>query len=408
MRQMKIKNFGPIKNGFNDNNGYFEVKRVTIFIGDQGTGKSTVAKLFSTFSWLEKAIYRGDYENISVDDFKDLVEMQQIPCSYFVENTEIVYKGIAYNFIYKNNEFFFGKSKTFENYVRSKVMYFSAERNLLSILKNIEDNNNIPNMLSVFSNRYESAKEYFKTKTINLPLDNYSIELDSDKSVYVNTKESQVSLNQASSGMQSLVPIILTEKYLNETIEKKLIEKLKNVRAVTFQKSILKKINDDELKRKVKTFFVSGIRANFKKEELDLLQNLLKTDFNYCLTSIIEEPELNLYPISQKNILKELISVVNQNKNNSLFITTHSPYILGTLNNLIYAGNLTEQKFDCEKIISNKNQISIRNISAYKIQNGDIKSIIDDELKLIKNSEIDECSDLINDEYAKLENIELS
>lgn len=73
MRQMKIKNFGPIKNGFNDNNGYFEVKRVTIFIGDQGKGKITVAKLFSTFSWLEKAIYRGQYSQfISTNVGKDL------------------------------------------------------------------------------------------------------------------------------------------------------------------------------------------------------------------------------------------------------------------------------------------------------------------------------------------------
>lgn len=57
----------------NLSNGYFEVKRVTIFIGDQGTGKITVAKLFSTFSWLEKAIYRGQYSQfISTNVGKDL------------------------------------------------------------------------------------------------------------------------------------------------------------------------------------------------------------------------------------------------------------------------------------------------------------------------------------------------
>ena len=29
---------------------------------DQGTGKTTVAKLFSLCSWLEKTFFRGDYD----------------------------------------------------------------------------------------------------------------------------------------------------------------------------------------------------------------------------------------------------------------------------------------------------------------------------------------------------------
>ena len=50
-----INDFGPIK--------YIDlpIKRVNILIGDQGTGKSTVAKLISTFTWIEKALVRGDY-----------------------------------------------------------------------------------------------------------------------------------------------------------------------------------------------------------------------------------------------------------------------------------------------------------------------------------------------------------
>ena len=43
-----VKSFGPVK----DLDITF--KKVTLFIGDQGTGKSCVAKLFSMFKWLEK------------------------------------------------------------------------------------------------------------------------------------------------------------------------------------------------------------------------------------------------------------------------------------------------------------------------------------------------------------------
>ena len=45
-----LKNFGPIGPGLSDNGGWIDFQRVTVFIGNQGAGKSTVAKLFSTFS----------------------------------------------------------------------------------------------------------------------------------------------------------------------------------------------------------------------------------------------------------------------------------------------------------------------------------------------------------------------
>lgn len=47
-----IKNFGPIAEAAID------VNKVTVLIGRQGSGKSTVAKLYSVFSWLEKSLMR--------------------------------------------------------------------------------------------------------------------------------------------------------------------------------------------------------------------------------------------------------------------------------------------------------------------------------------------------------------
>lgn len=60
MSSIRIKNFGPIKAGLLENNGWIEVKKATIFIGNQGSGRSTIAKLISTFLWIEKALVRGD------------------------------------------------------------------------------------------------------------------------------------------------------------------------------------------------------------------------------------------------------------------------------------------------------------------------------------------------------------
>lgn len=59
MARIRIKNFGPIKEGCSDNDGWIEIRKVSVFIGNQGGGKSCIAKLISTFTWMEKVLVRG-------------------------------------------------------------------------------------------------------------------------------------------------------------------------------------------------------------------------------------------------------------------------------------------------------------------------------------------------------------
>jgi len=60
MTRLCIRNFGPVKDGFTASaDGFFDIYRITLFIGGQGTGKSTVAKLVSVFLWLEKQLMQG-------------------------------------------------------------------------------------------------------------------------------------------------------------------------------------------------------------------------------------------------------------------------------------------------------------------------------------------------------------
>lgn len=50
----------------------------------------------------------------------------------------------------------------------------------------------------------------------------------------------------------------------------------------------------------------------------------------------MEEPESHLFPDAQKDMAEALGLFAN--KNNQLMVTTHSPYILGAFNNLLYSG----------------------------------------------------------------------
>jgi predicted ATPase len=62
MSRIKIISFGPIRKGCIDNDGFIDIKKVTVFIGNQGSGKSAVAKIISIFTWIEKALVRGDFD----------------------------------------------------------------------------------------------------------------------------------------------------------------------------------------------------------------------------------------------------------------------------------------------------------------------------------------------------------
>ena len=57
MAKLRIKYFGPITEGFDSEDGFIDFRKLTLFIGDKETGKSTVAKLFSLCSWLEKDFF---------------------------------------------------------------------------------------------------------------------------------------------------------------------------------------------------------------------------------------------------------------------------------------------------------------------------------------------------------------
>ena len=104
MTKIRIKNFGPIKQGCPDDDGWIDIKKVSVFIGNQGSGKSCVAKLISTFTWIEKALVRGDY---AISDFS-AVKFRKTYCgyhriaNYFFNNAhsdaaEIEYEGEAYS-----------------------------------------------------------------------------------------------------------------------------------------------------------------------------------------------------------------------------------------------------------------------------------------------------------------------
>jgi hypothetical protein len=109
-------------------------------------------------------------------------------------------------------------------------------------------------------------------------------------------------------------------------------------------------------------------------------------------TVYIEEPEAHLFPEAQRTIVELIALTFNQSKNNLQFIvTTHSPYVLTALNNLLQAGLLYEA-LDGDRLLSLRSvmpqfkAMDPRDISAYAFMAGGCTSIIDPETGLIDAS----------------------
>ncbi len=93
---------------------------------------------------------------------------------------------------------------------------------------------------------------------------------------------------------------------------------------------------------------------------------------------------------------------------NSLVITTHSPYVIEALNNSIYAKRLIDSGKSINNLLQTNELVSYDDVSAYKLSDGVIENIKDDQLKQIDAGYLDSCSECIRNLYGKLEDIEFS
>ena len=384
MVKIRIKNCGPITSGLDSEAGFIDFGKYTLFIGDQGTGKSTVAKLVSIFTWLEKALFRGDYDANSFDaiDFRYLYQNQLLNDS-FNEYTEIEYIGDAYRFLYKNSDFNIERrNETFLNYIRPKIMYIPSERNILSIVKNIEELDNIPPMLRLLRKRYLQATSPISGNSVyNLPLVGYKAVVNSSNGdTFVKSENSNklVPLICASSGLQSIVPSSIVTEYLANQSTIGFLEKIRSLNDKQFE--LLKKsLSNEEIKAELERFITSGISKSLSNDSFSELESVAKKFTNGYFLNVVEEPEQNLFPQSQMKNLEFLLECANCNDHNRLIITTHSPYILSyiTLAAKVFELSIKSVPKDrLEKIVPVQSAADGNKIRVYETQqNGSIKKL---------------------------------
>ena len=389
-----IKNFGPIKSV------ELDLGRFNILIGEQATGKSTVAKVLAVcryFSYIyenwtgevlrydDSPFYEGllvwglqeyvrsnteikyeckdyafeaKYDVIEIDDWistspdgdgevitRDafMFEQKVIPLSIKFKNllSELSkLRNEDNNFVFNGGRIPMNFFKTDVKAVMDNPFYLPTERGLQSVFSLGQSGiANLDNFLFNYFSKIDGALQSFKTETEIEPLSIRYINENGRGYIKKEGEKKFFSLKNAASGYQSTIPIVLVIKYQNE------------------------------FRKRKKTF-------------------------------IIEEPELNLFPSAQDKLMKYLVENTIS-KNNSIFLTTHSPYVLTAINNMMFAHQVGAIAHDkTASILEERYWLNPDYVSAYRLNaDGGYENLMDGEIKQIKAERIDEISRDFNKDY---------
>jgi hypothetical protein len=121
----------------------------------------------------------------------------------------------------------------------------------------------------------------------------------------------------------------------------------------------------------------------------------------------VEEPESDIFPETQYDLVRFLAQLTKGDLRKAVFtITTHSPYVLSSLNNLLeawQAGHMDEQRAEAVRaVIDEKYWVNPEEFCAYAIEDGVLNSIVADDTRLIRDNYLDSVSETIGAQFDEL------
>jgi hypothetical protein len=124
----------------------------------------------------------------------------------------------------------------------------------------------------------------------------------------------------------------------------------------------------------------------------------------------LEEPEAHVFPGTQRELVRLFAWLANDKiLSFDWVITTHSPYILSSFNNLIEAGQAARKNPELHdqvaKIIPEQYWIKEGDFKAYAIENGELRSILN-ESGFVEGNYLDQVSEVIGNEFDELLRLE--
>lgn len=313
---LRIQNFGPIVDIELDN-----IVPLTVLIGESGSGKSTVMKVLSMFRWIYKRVVLRSYvrqakikkTGIGIQ-MKTLLKTSQLN-EYLKDETKIVYRRNNYTISYENGKLNAQADIPADNLSLEKICYISDKRSMIpDFLENKIERKNANYHLQDTLENFLLAADSIR----RLPLDYLNVELKiersnkGDKYMIKNTDGTpcSIQLRNSSSGMQTVTPLSLIVEYYAKKFDSQ----------KSMNSSLFSYLQDND---KLDAFNTTKNIGEIREKNVHLF---------------IEEPELSLYPESQRHLIDFLVNrcfMLDHPYNMTLMVATHSPYIANYLNILI-------------------------------------------------------------------------
>lgn len=445
MQKICIKNNGPVKNF------EMEVEKFNLLIGEQATGKSTIAKSVYYFKTIKTKII--DYlTQVCDSNIYNNVSQEKV---WFDKAIKSELKNIfikLFGYSWDLNPDFYMKYDYMEDiWIQVRLKQGDKNKQYISVTYSSRLLNSVKKLQTEIREMYHSNEGIVKTSLVLTNEErkrNHEMIVRKVNSVFGDNKETYYipagrSLLTVMSNNRAMMNNAGNLDLITETFMM-LIDSVRNsfgngVRKVHLFYPVekrqfdVKNITDFIINLEKGEYFYNGGREFLKLEEdtehpvainfassgqqeilwlLNLMYILMLREENVFL--IIEEPEAHIYPLLQKKVM-EFIALFTNMQDRGVFITTHSPYILTVANNLYYAGVLAEegQAREVNRILNKNFMIEKGALSAYKLLTDCVSGkehyikLLDEADREIESGLIDDVSIQVNELYTALYGIEL-
>jgi len=424
---LTISNVGPIKSIS------LELNRFNVFIGPQGCGKSTVAKIVSFCQWLEKDCLKHQMTSHIDSDFlhNNLLEYHNME-GYFSESSYFKFSSEATEIVCSNKNLSVTRRDKFCTAPISKNAYIPAERNVISV-PGIFSTKMPDNYILDFIDTWLNVRDKYRNgeKVSLLDLNQFYSYDEKEKKDIVSSADNKFyfQLSQVSSGLQSVTPLCVMIDYLTSWIyvheEEKSAEERRYLREAAAARFIADKQGLDDvldvtrlnegLRPSLDTL-VKTMQSILDREEMaeegDDIKKLRQIEHTLSSPSfsniVIEEPELNLFPTTQIRLVYYLLSKINHSRD-QLVLTTHSPYVLYAFNNCLLAAKTSENaEIPVDELtgIPASAWVNPNNVSVWELENGMVRNnrTIQDKNGLIRDNYFDRIMNNIMVDFRNLLN----
>lgn len=375
-----IKDFGPLKNI-----EYMRIKPYTVLIGESASGKSTLLKVVAMMRYLYKMANIRSYlkhSMIAKSPFRirlgTMMERQEMG-KMLTKNSLIFYRvesddGTTYEICIKDGKLSVPNIAP-EHLLFRKVSFISENRNIIPTWAQKAWKNKGATLGFYFhetNDDFAAASE--GDKELQLDYVGMRVIITHPKGkptryqiVPSDNRHNPVELTEASSGVQTSVPLALIVDYLSNDFSFK----------EAFNRSVISYLYEMEN--------LSRFKAVSEPTALPKIVDIH-----------IEEPELSLFPDAQCKLINNLIFTISHSKDDraaTMMLATHSPYILNYLNIVL---NQKDER---------RARLSPECLSVYRIFDGEIQDLMMQDEKgrwIVDSYDLSEMMDNIYREFVNM------